>query len=411
MADNESLFYKAQKGFDNAVDFAKEKASDAWDFIAGDDTEATNQENAAVVSKPIASADQSADKRIEVSKAKQNIARHKYPQELDQEIQPHSVVFRIKTREQSRMGQAIADVEKDSGFTEQGNEQNRINADQADNLSGVYKGIATLGGAAAGAGIASKLAKPGWAKAVGSLVGGAVGFSIGDMALQKNRLTRSVAEIQLYVPQSPQAKYSAQWQEAELGAITGLLSKLDTSSVDAFVNSVSNAGPAAGELLGRGLVGTANIFKAVGLNVDFRGALQATTKKVENPFKEQLFKSMGFRDFAFEYKFAPKNPGELAQVQDIIRLFKIHMHPDKDDSGLFLIYPSEFEIEFRYKGQRNQFVHRISNCALTDIRIDYGQGGSFTTFKDMGGAPSEITMQMAFKELEVLTRDRIEQGY
>ena len=400
-ADNESLFEKT-------TDFLKEKASDAWDFISGNDEEVTSQENTSVVSRPISRPDYNAEKRVDFSKSKLNIKRHKYPQELDQDIQPHSVVFRIKTREQSRMGQTLANSEGTGGFTELGNDQNRLSADQTDNLFGVYGAAVTLGGAVAGAKLGKSLAT----KTLGATVGAAGAGFAADFALQQNRLSRTIAEIQLYVPQSPQAKYSAQWQEAELGAITGLLSQLDVNGgIDGLVNSISNSGAGAAELLGRGLVGTANIFKAVGLNVDFRGAVQAATKKVENPFKEQLFKSMGFRDFAFEYKFAPKNNKELSEVMAILQLFKIHMHPDKDDTGLFLIYPSEFEIEFRYKGQQNKFIHRLSNCALTDVRIDYGQGGTLTTFKDTEGAPSEITMQMAFKELEVLTRDRIEQGY
>lgn len=409
----------AENLFDKGLEFFEGAKDAVVDFFT--DSEGAVENDQAAVKKSITPKDnRTAEERMEDERNAKQFKRYKYPQELEQESQPHSVVFRIKTREQSRMGRGLQAVEGDSAFAGafQGNDQNRINADQIDNLQGVYQGLVTLGGGIAGQKLGNKLvgdkASP-LGKLLGGIAGGAAGagggFLVGDLALQKNRLSKTVAEIQLYVPQSPQAKYSAQWQEAELGALTGILGKLDTSSVDGFLESVASAGGGAAELLGRGLIGSANVFKAVGLNVDFRGALQASTKKVENPFKEQLFKTMGFRDFAFEYKFAPKNAKELEQTLGIIEQFKIHMHPDKDDTGLFLIYPSEFEIEFRYKGSRNQFVHQISSCALTDIRIDYGQGGSLTTFKDTKGAPSEITMQMAFKELEVLTRDRIKQGF
>jgi len=53
---------------------------------------------------------------------------------------------------------------------------------------------------------------------------------------------------------------------------------------------------------------------------------------------------------------------------------------------------------------------RLPNCALTDLKVEYG-GSDFTTFKGTNGAPSEMTLQLSFTELEILTADRIEQGY
>ena len=106
------------------------------------------------------------------------------------------------------------------------------------------------------------------------------------------------------------------------------------------------------EFATRQLVSAADIGKAIGLNVNIRGAVQAATRKITNPFKEQLFRTMNFREFGFEFKFSPKNlDGELNAAMNIINTFKYHMHPERTEDGLFLIYPSEFDIEFRYKGK------------------------------------------------------------
>jgi len=87
------------------------------------------------------------------------------------------------------------------------------------------------------------------------------------------------------------------------------------------------------------------------------------------------------------------------------------MHPDKGQDGFFLIYPSEFNIEYRYKGGVNGHIAKIASCVLTDMKITYGSSdGTFNTIKGTGGAPNEINMLLSFTELETLTTDRIEDG-
>lgn len=324
----------------------------------------------------------------------------KYPLDIETDIQPHSVVFGIKVREQSKIGKSIAKSAQDAGKTVEFNpsNNNRINGEQADIFKVAATPAATFG--------AYKLAKTlTGSTLLGAVAAGATAYASADavgLLGEKNRTVSTGTFITLYVPQSPQAKYSADYQDTDLGALTGLLAQ--GSSLEDVLTGSS-------ELAGRQLIGAADIGRAIGVDINFGGALQATTKKVANPFKEQLFKTMNFRDFAFEYKFAPRNQTELEAVLKIINEFKIHMHSEKSDNGVFLIYPSEFSIEFRYRGARNTFVQRIADCALTDMKVDYGRDGTLTTFKDTGGAPSEITLQLAFRELEILTRDMVEAGY
>jgi hypothetical protein len=46
---------------------------------------------------------------------------------------------------------------------------------------------------------------------------------------------------------------------------------------------------------------------------------------------------------------------------------------------------------------------------LTDLNINYTPNGSFTTFAN--GMPTQINIQMTFKELAILTKDQIQAGY
>jgi len=332
---------------------------------------------------------------------------YRYPLNVEQYEQPHSVTFRIKVREKSKAGQRYVSENSNVQFDE--SNKNRLNDEELSNLIGVSS---ALGGATAGNLLAGRLTRDGnnqWANTAiqtgGTLLGGLTGFlggkAVGD-AFDGNRLVKTNSFITLYVPQSPQVNYGAQWQETDIGALTRLLAQNPGGEGD-----IIDILMGTGEFGVRTLAGLADLPKALGVNVDFRGAIQAASGKVENPNKEQLFKSMNFRNFTFEYKFAPRNLTELQTTYKIINEFKKNMHPEKDPSGLFLLYPSEFDVEFRYRNSVNQWLHKIKSCALADLRLTFGNGGTFTTIQGTQGAPSEITMTLVFKELEVLTRDDI----
>ena len=105
----------------------------------------------------------------------------------------------------------------------------------------------------------------------------------------------------------------------------------------------------------------------------------------------------------------PKSESEAKKVRDIIRMFKFHMHPElAAGKGLFFLYPSEFEIKYFYRGKENEYFNKISTCVLEDMNVEYG-GDIFATFET--GEPVEVNMTLRFKELEVLTKERIAEGY
>ena len=61
-----------------------------------------------------------------------------------------------------------------------------------------------------------------------------------------------------------------------------------------------------------------------------------------------------------------------------------------------------------YKGKRNENIFQINTCVLTKLSVDYAPAG-WSTYTD--GMPVQTTLSMQFKEMEILTKEKVNQGY
>lgn len=351
----------------------------------------------------------------------------RYPSELGTVQYPHFVMFYISKRD-SDIGtnEQRAPAAQQVDFSS----QNRFETTPGSTL--VAGGVLTLG-AAEGArrlvdkgsdilnkgGIPSQVTRK---LEVGAFVAGAgVGAVLGGaLASNRDRVTLKTA-IALYMNNRPSTAYSANWQDTDLGIIGGsanILSNMkDVVTGREGQGAISGRMSAAGDVI-KNLGGAAAAFAVKNANDsiagefgDAAGAFSAATGQAVNPFKAQLFKNMGFRTFSFDYVFLPKNLTEYEQVQKIIFTFKKYMHPTLGAEKFFMGYPAEFNIEYQYRENgANTNLFKISSCALTNMKVDYG-GSDFMTFTGTNGAPAEINMSLAFTELEVLTAERIDAGY
>ena len=340
-----------------------------------------------------------------------------YPQELYTKSQPHGVHFYINARQTSvaaenavNTGDLTALLEANAEYNKDYTQENRS---KAENYTAATAGAgalaAALGGAAA---IASGSLLSQGASLLGKIVTTAgtalVGAALGAAVARNTSTIRLLKSIQMHVPQSIISAYTANWDETSLGA-AGMLGsgRFDMSDLKELP-----------EFLGRGMISAAaNVPKGMGGNADFGATLEATSKKVANPYKEQMFKSVGFRRFSFSYNFAPRNLNEANMVLEIIDTFKYHMHPEVSDGDMFLIYPAEFSIAFEIldceSGQvkLNPYLPKVSSCALTSVKATYGPDGMFNTFQGTDGIPTEMALELQFTELETLTAVRIAQGF
>lgn len=329
---------------------------------------------------------------------------HRYPAELGDDENPHYVMFFINIP-QSRLSEAGGDAAALAYYDP--TSINRINTNDSTTLPiaggalGTAVGLVSLaraGGAAVQGDLGGAMAntfKAGAAAVVGAGVG-AVAGSFVNKSLNRQPHVLLKDCIALHVQSKPSTAYSANWSDQDLGAL-GSISQ--------------NGGDQLAKYLGReALLKAAMIPKLAGLGFDFRSYVEKAESRVNNPHKEQLFRSMGMRKFGFEYVFAPKSIEETYAVEDIIRIFKTYMHPMIDPSRYFLVYPGEFNIIHYYKDSENTHLHKITSCALTDMKVEYG-GENFHTFRDTGGAPTEIFMSLTFVEMEMLTSERAKAGY
>ena len=132
-----------------------------------------------------------------------------------------------------------------------------------------------------------------------------------------------------------------------------------------------------------------------------------------NPQVELLFKGTANRGFIFDFKFQPKNQKEAETINNIIFIFRRYAAPTLSatvtDPGAYFIPPAQFDIQYYFKNQENKFIGRISTCVLENIDINYSSAGQYATFND--GSPIEINMQLRFKEVDIITRNMIDQGF
>ena len=204
---------------------------------------------------------------------------------------------------------------------------------------------------------------------------------------------------------------------AQDGIETGLAGVLGDAisgikDFDSAIAAIKSGGADAVKMLAR-----SGLFGAVGLIPGMENTQAAFDKargQAVNPQQEMVFSKVNFREFEFPFEFAPKNAQEKDQMHKIINLFKFHMHPEyKGDTKGFFNVPSEFQITYMYREKINTYIPRISRCVLANMNIDFAPEGVFSTFKaDQGGAaPVLSTMNLTFKETEIMTKERIAEGF
>ena len=231
-----------------------------------------------------------------------------------------------------------------------------------------------------------------------------------------SRITDSIA---LYLPPNVQDSTAAAYNGFATGVV-GLAAAGGVNLIDAMQrNDFEGAA--------KSLVGTAkgiveeSAKKAVAGIVEGLTEAEGTTEllnkafgQADNPYMEVLFDKMALRSFTYNFTFAPRNEDETFDVQKIIQMFRFHMSPElKGANNRFLTLPSTFDIHYMYQMEdgvatENDFYNKIATCVLESCNVDYTPGGvrSFAN-----GAPTQITMALQFKETELLTKERVNEGF
>lgn len=254
----------------------------------------------------------------------------------------------------------------------------------------------------------------------------------GQLGLTR-RSTRVLRAIALYVPQtvnfSDQQKYDTP-ELTKLGlGVGGAALATGASSLQGTIGgalgaAVGAAGAAIGAAIGRNrIVGNTagRQIRNLGRSLNQYQAADAKAQLAAqlagypvNPVIEVLYNSPQLRQFDFVFTFTPRSLSEAQMVKDIIYEFRRHSAPELGGIGLFFTPPSDFDITFLQRQSSGGFVEninipRIRSCVLEKIDINYADSNYFSTFND--GMPIQTQLTLHFKELEIITREKVDQGY
>ena len=217
-----------------------------------------------------------------------------------------------------------------------------------------------------------------------------------------SRHTRVVDSIILYTPAGLKTTYTV----SHSGKETGILGDFASMSMG------DNVAARAGEITAKiGMQITDMLTQAAGVG-DFKAVLQKKTGRAFNNNLEMVFEGVPMREFTFDFEFVPKNRIELDSARKIISLFKFHMHPEISNSGDFVV-PSQFQITYMYIDKQNTYIPRISKCVCTKMDLQHGDETVFSTFAgdELGAAPVYTKMSLSFSETEIMTKQKIAEGY
>ena len=111
----------------------------------------------------------------------------------------------------------------------------------------------------------------------------------------------------------------------------------------------------------------------------------------------------------------PKSKAEAEEIRNIIFMFKSNMLPEfsgGSEQGRRMIVPNTFDIRYMYQSRENDFLYKVGTCVLENMSVTYG-GDKYRTYTgtDDGALPSETTMTLQFKELDLVTREKVQEGF
>ncbi len=255
---------------------------------------------------------------------------------------------------------------------------------------------------------------------------GATGLHSRSMVGSVGRTRRMKEIISLYMPEDITSVYGLDYEQTSMehAVALGSSSLIDQSShlyrgdFDQFnmkstelYQALATGQYAPGADVARVVAGNMNQAVADALSAKFREA--------RNPHMEFLFRGVQLRTFTFDFLFTPRSAEEAVNVYNIIKLFKVNAVPEIRDNnvGVFYKYPAEFDILFISNGAENRFLHRISTCALTNISVRYSTAGQNAMHKSIelpdgqGAPPTHTTISLSFTELEIMSKQRMEEGF
>jgi|TARA_B110000208_G_scaffold174439_1_gene219121 hypothetical protein len=233
-----------------------------------------------------------------------------------------------------------------------------------------------------------------------------------NLTVTRAPMRMSQDSVKLYLPAQISVSQKTNYGEAEMGGMIasgmaamgayqdGVGFGAGSDGLKAFIGE---SGTGFGDAAYRKLSSLAE-----GMGLTGAVALQNIQSGVTvNNRTEMMFEGIDRRSFAFTFRLIPHSAREAAEINKIVTSFRYHMLPEIPDGqefGRALRAPSTYMINYAHERQ----LHKIGECILESVDVKYG-GERPQFYHDNRPTETELTLQ--FKELEIMTKDKIKAGF
>tara|TARA_Y100000114_G_scaffold1975_1_gene1622 strand:+ start:175 stop:1131 length:957 start_codon:yes stop_codon:yes gene_type:complete len=242
-----------------------------------------------------------------------------------------------------------------------------------------------------------------------------------QVSVKRAPTKRLLESIALYMPAQVSLNQKSNYGEIEIGnAVAAALAgaKGGATAEEGFFNTVGGVLSGVGGSMSESA--TAALRKAVDVGASgAKAAFELQSGTVLNNRLETVFEGVEKREFSFQFRFLPRSENEAKTVDRIVNIFRFYMAPsfggDPSTSRTFIV-PATFNIQYHYSGGQNMFLNKIGECVLTNMDVTFG-GERPQFFKPTSGVngdgapPVETNITLNFKELELMTREKIKEGF
>lgn len=229
---------------------------------------------------------------------------------------------------------------------------------------------------------------------------GSGGSNLSSITL-KRPYVKDPEMIALYMPATVTNVQNAAYGNVEMGNVIAAAQALGSASDQN--NLLGGTGSFIAQLAQQ------NLKKGGSEARSIVGAYEIQSGRIANNRTELIFENIDRRTFTFDFKMIPKTQTEALMIRQIVKSFRYHMAPSFDQNSITnrtMIVPSLFEIEF--KPNTSAYLPKIGLSVCSSCNVTYG--GARPQFYD-DGSPVETSMTITFQEIELITKERIDQGY
>lgn len=120
----------------------------------------------------------------------------------------------------------------------------------------------------------------------------------------------------------------------------------------------------------------------------------------------------GQRSANFRILMNPRSEAETETVRNIVRAFKISMHPSKSPGGgaqsvggRFVQYPMAFQLKYMHKSEEHEFLNKFKPMVLENMSVEYTPDNVYATYANT--SPVATALTLTFKELKLIYADDI----